>query len=100
MEEKKISGGVYRVNEEKVEKYVLASEEEVLEKLLEVSSHEVMDFGDFGDVKRMYVSYGRLLEMIDDGYNIIRLLNPDDVRDTKIYIECQEYIGKKEMFRK
>ncbi|MBQ2873025.1 MAG: hypothetical protein IJE89_03390 [Bacilli bacterium] len=39
---------------------------------------------------KMYVSFEKLKELVDEGYNIIRLLNPEDVNPHKIYIEYQK----------
>ena len=80
------------------------SVEEVRETLRNVVTGTIYpldnELGTFSVPEKMYVSYGRLLEMIEEGYNIIRVLDPNDIRDSKIYIECQECIEKKTILKK
>ena len=75
------------------------SVEEIRETLRNVITGSIYSDG-YALPEKMYVSYGRLLEMIEEGYNIIRVLDPNDIRDSKIYIECQECIEKKTILKK
>lgn len=77
--------------------------EQLKERLLDVMTGivypSVCELGTFSEPEKMYVSYGRLLEMVDEGYNIIRIIDPNDARDSKIYIECQQCLEKKTKIR-
>ena len=45
-----------------------------------------------GEPEKMYVSYEKLQQMVDEGYNIVSVLNPEDLSPYKIYIEYQKNV--------
>lgn len=68
------------------------SSDEVREYLLTVVSGTIFPFGtEHGE---MYVSFEKLKELVEEGYNIVRVLNPEDLTSNKIYIEYQKYVDR------
>lgn len=74
------------------------SAEEVREYLLTVVSGTLFPYGtEHGE---MYVSFEKLKELVCEGYNIVRVLNPENLSAYNIYIEYQKYVDDKIRGRK
>ena len=77
---------IYKQEVERKEKY---SADEVREYLLKVVSGVLLPAAkEHGE---MYVSFEALKQLVEDGYNIVKVLNVDDLSAYKIHIEYQVY---------
>ena len=77
---------IYEPEHKREEKYPI---EKVKEYIYSVVSGTIMPID--SEHGYMYVSFEKLKELVDEGYNIISVLNMDDLSAYKIHIEYQKY---------
>ena len=63
--------------------------EEVREYVLSVVSGTMLPID--SEHGYMYVSYEKLIELVEEGYNIVSVLNMEDLSPYRIHIEYQKY---------